>query len=179
MFESKSWKRKRSDRNYPVDAFVEGLAEDAPHSGAWLGDRPGLDNGAERQTLTWIGMSLIGIGVGILLTRAWVQRGVLRGPGLALELTPHGERWFAERGLDVFGIRCQRRAFLRGCLDWTERQAHVGGGLAAAWLDHCFAKGWVARTRGTRALRVSQLGRLAFQELLGFDLPDATARRSA
>lgn len=70
MFESKSWKRKRSDRNYPVDAFVEGLAEDAPHSGAWLGDRPGLDNGAERQTLTWIGMSLIGIGVGILLTRA-------------------------------------------------------------------------------------------------------------
>ena len=70
MFESKSWKRKRSDRNYPVDAFVEGLAEDAPHSGAWLGDRPGLDNGAERQTLTWIGVSLIGIGVGILLTRA-------------------------------------------------------------------------------------------------------------
>jgi DNA-binding transcriptional ArsR family regulator len=117
--------------------------------------------------------------LGILLTRAWVQRGVLRGPGLALELTPHGERWFAERGLDVFGIRCQRRAFLRGCLDWTERQAHVGGGLAAAWLDHCFAKGWVARTRGTRALRVSQLGRLAFQELLGFDLPDATARRRA
>jgi hypothetical protein len=70
MFESKSWKRKRSDRNYPVDAFVEGLADDAPHSGAWLGDRPGLDNGGDRQNLTWIGMSLIGIGVGILLTRA-------------------------------------------------------------------------------------------------------------
>lgn len=70
MFEQKSWKRKRTDRNYPVDAFVEGLAEDAPHSGAWLGDRPGLDANGERQTLTWIGMSLIGIGVGILLTRA-------------------------------------------------------------------------------------------------------------
>ena len=70
MFEPKLWKRKRTDRNYPVDAFAEGLAEDAPHSGAWLGDRPGLDPGGERQTLTWIGMSLIGIGVGILLTRA-------------------------------------------------------------------------------------------------------------
>ena len=70
MFEQKSWKRKRTDRNYPVDAFVEGLAEDAPHSGAWLGDRPGLDANGERHTLTWIGMSLIGIGVGILLTRA-------------------------------------------------------------------------------------------------------------
>ena len=45
MFEPKQWKKKRADRNYPVDAFAEGLAEDAPHSGAWLGDRPGLDNG--------------------------------------------------------------------------------------------------------------------------------------
>ena len=70
MFEQKSWKRKRTDRDYPVDAFADGLAEDAPHSGAWLGDRPGLDANGERQTLTWIGMSLIGIGVGILLTRA-------------------------------------------------------------------------------------------------------------
>ena len=70
MFEPKSWRRKNTDRNYPVDAFAEGLAEDAPHSGAWLGDRPGLDVGGERQTVTWIGMSLIGIGVGILLTRA-------------------------------------------------------------------------------------------------------------
>lgn len=117
--------------------------------------------------------------VAVLLTRAWVQRGVLRGPGLALELTPEGEHWFAERGLDVFGVRCQRRTFLRGCLDWTERQAHLGGGLAAAWLDHCFAKGWVARTKGSRALRVSPLGRLAFRELLGFELPDATARAHA
>lgn len=70
MFEPKLWKRDRTDRGYPVDAFGEGLAEDAPHSGAWLGDRPGLDANGERQTLTWVGISLVGIGVGILLTRA-------------------------------------------------------------------------------------------------------------
>ncbi|BCS32095.1 hypothetical protein TBR22_A13040 [Luteitalea sp. TBR-22] len=69
MFDKKLW--KRSDRGYPVDAFGEGLADDAPHSGAWLGDRPGLDPAGEgRQTLTWLGVSLVGIGVGILLTRA-------------------------------------------------------------------------------------------------------------
>ncbi len=70
MFEPKSWKQKRTDRSYPVDAFGEGLADDAPHSGAWLGERPGLDPAGDRQTLTWIGISLVGIGVGILLTRA-------------------------------------------------------------------------------------------------------------
>ena len=70
MFEPRLWKRDRPERNYPVDAFGEGLAEDAPHSGAWLGERPGLDAAGERQTLTWIGISLVGIGVGIILTRA-------------------------------------------------------------------------------------------------------------
>ncbi|WP_396624632.1 hypothetical protein [Luteitalea sp.] len=69
MFDKHSW--KRSDRGYPVDAFGEGLADDAPHSGAWLGERPGLDPAADgRHTLTWLGVSLVGIGVGILLTRA-------------------------------------------------------------------------------------------------------------
>src|SRR4030095_5678729 len=109
--------------------------------------------------------------VAILLTRAWIERGVLRGPGIALELTPTGERWFADRGIDVFTLRCQRRTFLRGCLDWTERQPHVGGALGAAWLAHCLSAGWVARIKGSRAVRVSEAGRGAFQELLGFEIP--------
>jgi hypothetical protein len=71
MFEPKLWKKNRGRQGYPVDAFGEGLSEDAPHSGAWIGDRPGLDPTHEhRQKLTWIGVGLIGIGVGILLTRA-------------------------------------------------------------------------------------------------------------
>ena len=39
MFEPKLWRRERGGKGYPVDAFGEGLSEDAPHSGAWLGDR--------------------------------------------------------------------------------------------------------------------------------------------
>jgi hypothetical protein len=71
MFEPKQWKKNRGGRGYPVDAFGEGLSEDAPHSGAWIGDRPGLDPTHDhRQKLTWIGVGLVGIGVGILLTRA-------------------------------------------------------------------------------------------------------------
>jgi hypothetical protein len=112
--------------------------------------------------------------VAILLTRAWIERGVLRGPGIGLELTQTGERWFADRGIDVFTLRCQRRTFLRGCLDWTERQPHVGGALGAAWLAHCLSAGWVARIKGSRAVRVSEAGRGAFQQLLGFEIP-ATA----
>jgi len=70
MFEPRLWKRDRGDRSYPVDAFGEGLSEDAPHSGAWLGERPGLEADGQRHTLTWIGVSFVAVGVGILLTRA-------------------------------------------------------------------------------------------------------------
>lgn len=109
--------------------------------------------------------------VAILLTRAWIDRGVLRGPGTAIELTAQGECWFRERGIDTFSLRCQRRAFVRGCLDWTERQPHVGGALGAAWLEHCLVKGWAKRMKGTRALRISNDGREAFRQLLGFEIP--------
>jgi DNA-binding transcriptional ArsR family regulator len=109
--------------------------------------------------------------IAILLTRSWVERGILRGPGIALELTPVGERWFADRGIDVFTLRCQRRTFLRGCLDWTERQPHVGGALGAAWLSHCLSAGWVTRMKGSRAVRVSEVGRGALQDLLGCEIP--------
>jgi DNA-binding transcriptional ArsR family regulator len=110
----------------------------------------------------------------ILLTKAWIERDILRGPGVALELTPAGEQWFAAHGIDTFVLRCQRRAFLRGCIDWTERQPHVGGALGAAWFQHCEARQWIARTRSTRALRISDSGRQAFRQLLGFDIPRAT-----
>jgi len=93
---------------------------------------------------------------------------------VALELTANGERWFADRGIDTFALRCQRRMFLRGCLDWTERQPHVGGALGAAWLQHCMSSGWVARIKASRAVRVSDEGRKAFQQLLGFDIPNAS-----
>lgn len=85
MIEPRLWKR-RGDRNYPVDAFGEGLSEDAPHGDAWLGERPGLDT-ADNHRLTWVGVSLVGIGVGILLTRAllghddveWLRRKLTAG----------------------------------------------------------------------------------------------------
>jgi DNA-binding transcriptional ArsR family regulator len=109
----------------------------------------------------------------VLLTKSWLEMGVLRGPGIAIELTPRGEQWFAAQGIDTFELRCQRRAFLRGCLDWTERQPHISGALGAAWLQHCFDQTWTTRIKGTRALRVSNTGRKAFRQLLGFELPPA------
>lgn len=72
MFDPKLWKRQRTSREkFAVDAFNEGLSDDAPHGDAWLGSRPGLDIRRSRgQQLTWVGMGLVGVAVGIVITRA-------------------------------------------------------------------------------------------------------------
>jgi DNA-binding transcriptional ArsR family regulator len=107
--------------------------------------------------------------VAVLPTRAWLERGVLSIRGTGLSLSAAGERWFALQGIDAVRLCRQRRAFVRGCLDWTEREAHLGGSLGAAWLQRCLAEGWVKRISGTRAVRISDSGCRAFRELLGFD----------
>ena len=119
--------------------------------------------------------------VAVLLTRAWVERGVLEVRGTSVELTGTGERWFGAQGIDTRPMRQQRRAFVRGCIDWTEREPHLGGSVGAAWLRCCLAEGWVKRMPATRALRLSDAGRTAFRDLLGFDapLPDMARRTAA
>ena len=50
--------------------------------------------------------------------------------------------------------RAARRRFVAPCLDWTERQPHLGGALGAGILDALFAKGYVRRGRKDREVRI-------------------------
>lgn len=61
--------------------------------------------------------------------------------------------------MDVAGLRRQRRAFARGCLDWTERTPHLSGALGAALLERLLGLGWLARGRVPRGLVLTDAGR--------------------
>ena len=47
---------------------------------------------------------------------------------------------------------------VRGCLDWTERQAHLAGRLGTALLVAMLEHGWLLRRPGDRALNISATG---------------------
>ena len=73
--------------------------------------------------------------VGVALADSLLRAGALRpAAGRDYEVTAEGERLLGGLGVDVAGLRRQRRAFARGCLDWTERTPHLSGrdGLAGA-----------------------------------------------
>jgi DNA-binding transcriptional ArsR family regulator len=105
---------------------------------------------------------------GVALHDRLVGGGALVGADGGYAVTPAGERWFADLGVDVEAARARRRGFARPCLDWTQRRPHLAGSLAAATTDRLLALGWFARRApGSRALRLTEAGAAALDGLWG------------
>jgi DNA-binding transcriptional ArsR family regulator len=103
--------------------------------------------------------------LGVALYDGLVAGGLLlEGDGLAL--TAAGERWCAELGVDLAAVRAGRRPVLRSCVDWTERRAHLAGGLGAALCGRLVEVGWVRRVGTGRAVRLSDAGRAGLAGVL-------------
>jgi DNA-binding transcriptional ArsR family regulator len=103
---------------------------------------------------------------GVALTEAMQKQRVIVAEGNRdYRVTASGEDWLRELGLEVEALRRSKRHMARRCLDWTERRPHVGGALGAALMQHFLEENWLARNRDSRALRVTQKGRISFVKL--------------
>ena len=63
-------------------------------------------------------------------------------------------------------LRCEKAGFEaakwpagKPCLDWTERQSHLGGPLGSLLTQQMLQLNWLARHQGGRAVRLTSLGR--------------------
>lgn len=56
-------------------------------------------------------------------------------------------------------MRSLRRRFACACLDWSERQPHIGGALGAGLLKIALKKKWVVQELDSRALQLTTQGR--------------------
>jgi DNA-binding transcriptional ArsR family regulator len=108
--------------------------------------------------------------VAVDIARAMESGGWLTRAGGNFEVTADGERRLNDLGINTEGLRRCRRAFSPQCLDWSERQHHIAGALGAALLDRMLALKWVARTRGTRCVRVTMEGKKALSRILNLSV---------
>ena len=101
--------------------------------------------------------------LGVLLHNRFRAMGWLsasaNGRDDAYDLTTQGTKAFEALGVDVASARRVRRRFAYACLDWSERQPHIGGALGAALLKTALKRKWVFRDLDSRALSVTGLGR--------------------
>jgi len=97
-------------------------------------------------------------------------RSYLRDSDAGWVVTASGVAWFGGVGIDVKSLRAGRRRLVRTCLDWSERRYHLAGALGSALAERSFARGWLARVRQSRAVRLTDRGRAALREELGIAL---------
>jgi DNA-binding transcriptional ArsR family regulator len=108
--------------------------------------------------------------VAVEICAALENKGYLAAVGAEFEVTRKGEKLFHDLGIDLSELRQQRRAFARQCQDWSERRPHIAGALGAAMLERMFQRGWIARVRSSRVLRVTAKGREDVYKLLKINL---------
>ncbi|GGP22377.1 ArsR/SmtB family transcription factor [Silvimonas iriomotensis] len=96
-----------------------------------------------------------------LLDLGWLARE-------SYQLCDTGRDALAAMGVDW--PAASRRRFACGCLDWSERQSHLGGQLGAALL-HAFERHrWVERVPESRQLLLTPRGRQALDAHFGLAL---------
>lgn len=105
-----------------------------------------------------------------LVALEWITRcGSADAPD-AYDVTDAGTRALEALDIDVDDLRHSRRRFAYGCLDWSERRAHLGGAVGAELLRIALARRWIARARDSRALRVTPTGTRELSKWFGVRL---------
>ena len=84
-------------------------------------------------------------------------------------LTDLGRKWLVEIAQDRHLKLGPRDGLARLCLDWTERQHHLGGPLGCTLLTSLCDAQWIVRMRG-RAVRLTVNGRMELGKQLGLAL---------
>jgi DNA-binding transcriptional ArsR family regulator len=133
-----------------VAAAVEALAALAPRAEV-RGLRQANRAGALSTARTCYGHLAGELGVGI--TDAMVERGLLEREGEVFLLTEPGAAFLVD-----LGIEKPPRAG-KSCNDWSERRPHLAGKLGVALTKRLFELDWIERTERRRAVRVTKVGR--------------------
>lgn len=102
---------------------------------------------------------------GVRMLDSLIASGSIRANGADLTLTPEGQRWLTEEGIDVKTVAPSRRPLCKSCLDWSERRSHLAGILGKTLLTHFLAKGWAWRSEDSRAVLFKPEGERRFLAL--------------
>ncbi|MET4559544.1 ArsR/SmtB family transcription factor [Lysinibacillus parviboronicapiens] len=108
--------------------------------------------------------------LGVQLTESMVSSGYLKKEEQQYTITPTGQLFFTEFGIDLTALTRKRRSFSHACLDWSERRHHLAGALGQGLLTRFFDLAWITRVPSIRAIKVTEKGRQGFKQIFHIDV---------
>ena len=108
--------------------------------------------------------------IAVSLYATMTDLGWIRSVGEGCVLTARGERELSSLKVDIERPRNLRRAYIRSCLDWTERKPHLAGAVGAALADAFLENKWASRRRRGRGLTLTEPGRVVLAERFGLEV---------
>ncbi len=101
----------------------------------------------------------VGGNLGVKIMNRLLDRQLITPAGPKnFDVTPSGRAWFQQFGIDSDSLGEGHRGIARSCLDWSEREPHLGGPLADGLLSAFYRNGWFVREAGTRAIEITESG---------------------
>ena len=108
--------------------------------------------------------------MGVQLTHSLLKNRWLIAYDDRYELSGIGDKQFQSMGIDVAATRKQNRKFAYPCLDWSERNHHLGGALGAALLQSMIDKDWVRKIKHSREILITGKGKVEVSKLFKLTL---------
>ncbi|MFI5132033.1 MAG: ArsR/SmtB family transcription factor [Chitinophagales bacterium] len=82
------------------------------------------------------------------------------------EISKAGNDQFENIGIDISAVQKLHRKFAYPCLDWSERNHHLGGALGAALLQSMIRNNWIRRVKHTREILITAKGKAEISRIL-------------
>lgn len=145
-----------------VSHLLESLASIGPVTPAW---RSTPNRSAREMRFARCCYDHLAGKVGVAIMRGLLEQGLITENGLReYVLTPAGANWLQELGVEAAALTSGEVGNGRQCLDWTERQYHLAGPLAAQLLKAFHQCDWLRSLPDSRALAVTPAGWLALKK---------------
>ncbi|HJZ43468.1 MAG TPA: transcriptional regulator, partial [Hyphomicrobiaceae bacterium] len=115
---------------------------------------------------------------GVQMFDAMVKQRLVRQDRETVSLSPRGERFVEDFGIDLASIGGARRPLCKTCLDWSARRSHLAGSLGSAMLARMYELKWASREAGSRIVSFTRNGERQFQALFGTETPQVLAAKA-
>jgi DNA-binding transcriptional ArsR family regulator len=104
--------------------------------------------------------------IGVEITAKLIDKKYIVLDNKSFLVTDEGKTFFEDLGIDLEGLKKQKRIFAKPCLDWSERKHHFSGSLAAALLNKMFEMDWIRRIDNSRAVSITANGQKGLYDKL-------------